>query len=119
MEGKDFLASRLRKQVGLEYEDQCIWLKKCKVVAKPVVCKSRTRKPAGKIAGYTTLVSDSPNNGAPGCFNRRVFLEDENGIEQDQVYPGVTILKDVSIILPTDSRIIKVDIPNSRGIVTI
>jgi hypothetical protein len=90
---KDFLAANLRKQIGLEYEDVVIWIKKVeKVVAKKVVCKSRTRKPAGKnVVGYTTLMPDSPNNGTGGCFNRRVFFEDANGVSVDKVFAGVTL----------------------------
>ncbi len=91
---KDFLAANLRKQIGLEYEDRILWIKKVDgVVEKRVVCKSRTRKPPGKnIVGYSTLVEDSPNNGTPGCFNRRIFLEDPNGMDPERVFPGVTAL---------------------------
>lgn len=95
MLNSDFLSAKLRKQVGLEYEDKLIWLKDVPLVAeKKVVCKSRTVKPSGKkIIGYSTLVSDSPNNGTPGCFNRRIFLEDSDGISPDKLFPGVPLDK--------------------------
>jgi hypothetical protein len=86
----DYLASNLRKQVGLEYEDQLIFLKVVeKVSEKNVVCKSRSRKPTGKIVGYSTLTKDSPSNGTPGCFNRRVFIEDPEGVEPSKLFAGV------------------------------
>jgi|WetSurMetagenome_2_1015567.scaffolds.fasta_scaffold02484_19 hypothetical protein len=89
---KDFLSSKLRKQVGLEYEDTIVWLKKVeRVVEKRVVCKNRTKRPKGKFVGYSTLVEDSPNNGTSGCFNRRIFLEDANGTTVNEVYPGVSV----------------------------
>ncbi len=95
MVNKDFLSAQLRKQVGLEYEDVIIWTKKVdKVIEKQVVCKNRMRKPSGKhVIGYTTLMEGSPNNGCPSCFNRRIFIEDVNGIPPDKVFPGVTLEK--------------------------
>jgi hypothetical protein len=88
----DYLSAKLRKQIGLEYEDTIVWLKKVeKVIEKRVVCNNRTRKPKGKIVGYTTLVEDSPNNGSAGCFNRRVFIESVDGVSVENIFPGVTI----------------------------
>jgi hypothetical protein len=91
----DFLSARLRKQVGLEWEEEIIWLKAVKAVdEKRIVCKNRTKKPGRKnIVGYTTLMGESPNNGQPGCFNRRVFMEDANGVSPDKVFPGVPLDK--------------------------
>lgn len=83
-------------QVGLEYEDKIVWLKEVSsVVEKNVVASGRTRRPPhrGKIIGYTTLVSDSPNNGFAGCFNRRVFVEDANGIAPNKIFPGVSLAR--------------------------
>jgi hypothetical protein len=91
----DFLSARLRKQVGLEYENEIIWIKAVeKVGEKRVVCKNRVRKPSGKhVVGYSTLVFDSPNNGNAGCFGRRVFMEDANGVAPDKVFAGVPLDK--------------------------
>ncbi|MFA5344737.1 MAG: hypothetical protein WC315_00445 [Candidatus Omnitrophota bacterium] len=91
----DFLAARLRKQVGLEWEDAIVWITKVeKVTEKQVVCKNRTRKPGKKnIVGYSTLMNESPNNGHAGCFNRRVFIEDANGIAPEAAFPGVPLDK--------------------------
>jgi len=93
MVGNDFLSAKLRKQVGLEYEDLLVWTKKVeKVAEKHVVCKSRTRKPAGKhVVGYTTLMRDSPNNGKAGCFNRRIFIGDASGLAPGKIFPGVPL----------------------------
>jgi hypothetical protein len=92
---KDFLAAHLRKQVGLEWEDIIVWLKPVKAVnEKHVVCKNRARKPGRKgIVGYTTLMSDSPSNGCPGYFNRRIFIEDANGVAPEKIFAGVLLDK--------------------------
>lgn len=85
-------------QVGLEYEDVILWLASVVGVReKRVVASSRSRKPSGKhIVGYSTLIPDSPNNGNAGCFNRRIFIEDANGVAPDTVFPGVSLDKPVS-----------------------
>jgi hypothetical protein len=94
MVNKDFLAAKLRKQIGLEYEDYLVWLKETPLVGeKVVVSKSRISKPSGKWVGYSVLVSGSPNNGASGCFNRRVFFDDPNGVSPKSLFPGVSLDK--------------------------
>lgn len=97
---KDFLAAHLRKQVGLEWEDIIVWLKQVeKVSEKHVVCKNRARKPGRKgIVGYSTLMADSPNNGHVGCFNRRIFVEDANGVSPRRYLPGCHLTSPANVV---------------------
>jgi hypothetical protein len=96
-----FMGDKMREpfkpiQVGLEYEDTIIWITKVAgVIDKKVVASSRNRKPKyrTKIVGYTVLMPESPNNGHAGCFNRRVFIEDANGVPPGKVFPGVPLEK--------------------------
>lgn len=81
---------------SLEYEDSIVWLVPINgvtVVDKVVTSRSRNRKPScrGKIVGYSILFKYTPNNGVPGQFFRRVFLEQPGSIYATNVFPGCSL----------------------------
>lgn len=86
---------RLVQHDALQYEDRIVWIKPViGVKEKIITTRSRNRKPGIKnIVGYGILFDETPNNGQPGQFFRRVFLLDETGPPPDKVLPGVSLDK--------------------------
>lgn len=86
---------------GIEYEDVIVWLLPLKEIVgvkeKVIVTRHRGRKPKlrgpGVLVGYSVLMEGAPNNGTPGCFVRRQFILDPDGLAPDKLFPGVSLDK--------------------------
>jgi hypothetical protein len=88
---------RLVQENAYQYEDDLVWLLPLNqipsVKEKIITTSSRTKKPRGKYVGYATLFPETPNNGRPSKFYRRVFILDPEGLAPDKVIPGVRLDK--------------------------